>query len=126
MVFFGYMVFSILFGLLADRYGRWKCIAHCVPNSPARREDMLLPSDVQVQGPATHEVGHSRVVLKNGLSWAQWLTPVILALWEAEILLISFLWGAYFSLLTSFAPSYIWFVFLRTMVGCGVSGHSQG
>ncbi|KAJ8782931.1 hypothetical protein J1605_009539 [Eschrichtius robustus] len=56
MVFFGYMVFSILFGLLADRYGRWK------------------------------------------------------------ILLISFLWGAYFSLLTSFSPSYIWFVFLRTMV----------
>ncbi|XP_063106631.1 putative transporter SVOPL isoform X1 [Cavia porcellus] len=66
MVFFGYMVSSILFGLLADRYGRWK------------------------------------------------------------ILLISFLWGAYFSLLTSFAPSYIWFVFLRTMVGCGVSGHAQG
>uniref|UniRef100_A0A8C6BAD2 SVOP like n=1 Tax=Monodon monoceros TaxID=40151 RepID=A0A8C6BAD2_MONMO len=65
MVFFGYMVFSILFGLLADRYGRWK------------------------------------------------------------ILLISFLWGAYFSLLTSFSPSYIWFVFLRTMVGCGVSGHAQ-
>ncbi|XP_032339337.1 putative transporter SVOPL isoform X2 [Camelus ferus] len=24
MVFFGYMVFSILFGVLADRYGRWK------------------------------------------------------------------------------------------------------
>ncbi|XP_037692001.1 putative transporter SVOPL isoform X2 [Choloepus didactylus] len=66
MVFFGYMVFSILFGLLADRYGRWK------------------------------------------------------------VLLISFLWGAYFSLLTSFSPSYIWFVFLRTMVGCGVSGHAQG
>ncbi|XP_077915958.1 putative transporter SVOPL [Halichoerus grypus] len=66
MVFFGYMIFSILFGLLADRYGRWK------------------------------------------------------------ILLISFLWGAYFSLLTSFSPSYIWFVFLRTMVGCGVSGHAQG
>nr|XP_045016855.1 putative transporter SVOPL isoform X2 [Jaculus jaculus] len=66
MVFFGYMMSSILFGLLADRYGRWK------------------------------------------------------------ILLISFLWGAYFSLLTSFSPSYIWFVFLRTMVGCGVSGHAQG
>ncbi|XP_036103101.1 putative transporter SVOPL [Molossus molossus] len=66
MVFFGYMVFSILFGLLADRYGRWK------------------------------------------------------------ILFISFLWGAYFSLLTSFSPSYIWFVFLRTLVGCGVSGHAQG
>ncbi|XP_062472401.1 putative transporter SVOPL isoform X4 [Pezoporus occidentalis] len=66
MVFFGYMVFSIVLGLLADRYGRWK------------------------------------------------------------ILLLSFLWGAYFSLLTSFAPSYIWFVFLRAMVGGGVSGHAQG
>ncbi|KAL2309346.1 hypothetical protein Nmel_005540 [Mimus melanotis] len=66
MVFFGYMVFSIVLGLLADRYGRWK------------------------------------------------------------ILLLSFLWAAYFSLLTSFAPSYIWFVFLRTMVGGGVSGHAQG
>ncbi|XP_074839920.1 putative transporter SVOPL isoform X2 [Carettochelys insculpta] len=66
MVFFGYMVFSILFGLLADRYGRWK------------------------------------------------------------ILLISFIWGAYFSLLTSFSPTYTWFVFLRALVGCGVSGHAQG
>ncbi|MEE6520024.1 hypothetical protein FKM82_017805 [Ascaphus truei] len=66
MVFFGYMVFSILLGLLADRYGRLK------------------------------------------------------------VLLISFLWGAFFSLLTSFSPSYIWFVFLRCMVGCGVSGHAQG
>ncbi|XP_069084085.1 putative transporter SVOPL isoform X1 [Pleurodeles waltl] len=43
-----------------------------------------------------------------------------------KILLISFIWGTYFSLLTSFAPSYGWFVFLRCMVGCGVSGHSQG
>ncbi|XP_029896554.1 putative transporter SVOPL isoform X4 [Aquila chrysaetos chrysaetos] len=50
MVFFGYMVFSIVLGLLADRYGRWK------------------------------------------------------------ILLLSFLWAAYFSLLTSFAPSYIWLI----------------
>uniref|UniRef100_A0A8D0CET4 SVOP like n=1 Tax=Salvator merianae TaxID=96440 RepID=A0A8D0CET4_SALMN len=66
MVFFGYMLSSVVFGLLADRYGRWK------------------------------------------------------------ILLFSFIWGAYFSLLTSFSPSYIWFVFLRTMVGCGVSGHAQG
>ncbi|KAL9853914.1 LOW QUALITY PROTEIN: putative transporter SVOPL [Geothlypis trichas] len=66
MVFFGYMVFSIVLGLLADRYGRWK------------------------------------------------------------ILLLSFLWAAYFSLLTSFAPSYTWFVFLRAMVGGGVSGHAQG
>lgn len=24
MVFFGYMVFSVVLGLLADRYGRWK------------------------------------------------------------------------------------------------------
>ncbi|NXJ81259.1 SVOP protein, partial [Trogon melanurus] len=66
MVFFGYMVFSIVLGLLADRYGRWK------------------------------------------------------------ILLLSFLWASYFSLLTSFAPSYIWFVFLRAMVGGGVAGHAQG
>ncbi|XP_072006639.1 putative transporter SVOPL isoform X2 [Engystomops pustulosus] len=66
MVFFGYMIFSIVLGLLADRYGRLK------------------------------------------------------------ILTLSFLWGAYFSLLTSFAPTYAWFVFLRCMVGCGVSGHSQG
>ncbi|NXC58485.1 SVOP protein, partial [Aleadryas rufinucha] len=43
-----------------------------------------------------------------------------------HILLLSFLWAAYFSLLTSFAPSYIWFVFLRAMVGGGVSGHAQG
>ncbi|CAN2391886.1 transporter SVOPL, partial [Pristimantis euphronides] len=66
MVFFGYMIFSIILGLLADRYGRLK------------------------------------------------------------ILVISFLWGAYFSLLTSFSPSYSWFVFLRCLVGCGVSGHAQG
>ncbi|XP_054243055.1 putative transporter SVOPL [Indicator indicator] len=66
MVFFGYMVFSIVLGLLADRYGRWK------------------------------------------------------------ILLLSFLWASYFSLLTSFAPSYVWFVLLRAMVGGGVSGHTQG
>nr|DBA30265.1 TPA: hypothetical protein GDO54_006273 [Pyxicephalus adspersus] len=56
MVFFGYMIFSIILGLLADRYGRLK------------------------------------------------------------ILVISFLWGAYFSLLTSFAPTYGWFVFLRCML----------
>ncbi|KAJ8382707.1 hypothetical protein SKAU_G00034850 [Synaphobranchus kaupii] len=37
-----------------------------------------------------------------------------------------FLWAAYFSLLTSFAPSYGWFIFLRSMVGCGVAGASQG
>ena len=28
MVFFGYMVFSVALGLLADRYGRWKVSGH--------------------------------------------------------------------------------------------------
>ncbi|KAM9705726.1 putative transporter SVOPL isoform 1-T4 [Menidia menidia] len=37
-----------------------------------------------------------------------------------------FVWSAYFSLLTSFAPSYGWFIFLRSLVGCGVAGVSQG
>ncbi|XP_041637301.1 putative transporter SVOPL [Cheilinus undulatus] len=37
-----------------------------------------------------------------------------------------FVWCAYFSLLTSFAPSYGWFVFLRGMVGCGMAAVSQG
>lgn len=37
-----------------------------------------------------------------------------------------FVWSSYFSLLTSFAPSYSWFIFLRSMVGCGVAGVSQG
>uniref|UniRef100_A0A3Q3IYS1 Major facilitator superfamily (MFS) profile domain-containing protein n=1 Tax=Monopterus albus TaxID=43700 RepID=A0A3Q3IYS1_MONAL len=32
-----------------------------------------------------------------------------------------FVWSTYFSLLTSFAPSYGWFIFLRSMVGCGVA-----
>ncbi|CAJ1054453.1 putative transporter SVOPL [Xyrichtys novacula] len=37
-----------------------------------------------------------------------------------------FAWSSYFSLLTSFAPSYGWFIFLRSMVGCGVALVSQG
>ncbi|XP_059181955.1 putative transporter SVOPL [Centropristis striata] len=37
-----------------------------------------------------------------------------------------FVWSAYFSLLTSFSPSYGWFIFLRSMVGCGIAGASQG
>ncbi|MBN3304960.1 SVOPL protein, partial [Amia calva] len=37
-----------------------------------------------------------------------------------------FAWSLYFSFLTSFSPSYGWFVFLRTMVGGGVSGTAQG
>ncbi|XP_069758707.1 putative transporter SVOPL [Narcine bancroftii] len=43
-----------------------------------------------------------------------------------KILLISTIWSSYYSGLTSFAHTYGWFVFLRSMVGCGVSGHSQG
>uniref|UniRef100_A0A3P8UXQ3 SVOP-like n=1 Tax=Cynoglossus semilaevis TaxID=244447 RepID=A0A3P8UXQ3_CYNSE len=37
-----------------------------------------------------------------------------------------FVWSAYFSLLTSFAPTYSWFIFLRSLVGCGVAAVSQG
>uniref|UniRef100_A0A8C9RDA8 SVOP-like n=1 Tax=Scleropages formosus TaxID=113540 RepID=A0A8C9RDA8_SCLFO len=37
-----------------------------------------------------------------------------------------FVLSSYFSLLTSFAPSYVWFIFLRSLVGCGVAGTSQG
>ncbi|XP_076861330.1 putative transporter SVOPL [Brachyhypopomus gauderio] len=37
-----------------------------------------------------------------------------------------FVWASYFSLLTSFAPTYGWFIFLRSMVGCGVAATSQG
>ncbi|KAK3517692.1 hypothetical protein QTP70_015673 [Hemibagrus guttatus] len=37
-----------------------------------------------------------------------------------------FMWAAYFSVLTSFAPTYGWFIFLRSMVGCGVAATSQG
>ncbi|XP_031414596.1 putative transporter SVOPL [Clupea harengus] len=37
-----------------------------------------------------------------------------------------FIWAAYFSLLTSFAPTYGWFIFLRSLVGCGVAATSQG
>ncbi|XP_051886481.1 putative transporter SVOPL isoform X2 [Pristis pectinata] len=43
-----------------------------------------------------------------------------------KILLISTIWSSYYSGLTSFAHTYGWFVFLRSMVGSGVSGHSQG
>uniref|UniRef100_A0AAY5EKW7 SVOP-like n=1 Tax=Electrophorus electricus TaxID=8005 RepID=A0AAY5EKW7_ELEEL len=37
-----------------------------------------------------------------------------------------FVWASYFSLLTSFAPTYGWFIFLYSMVGCGVAATSQG
>ncbi|XP_060746056.1 putative transporter SVOPL isoform X2 [Tachysurus vachellii] len=37
-----------------------------------------------------------------------------------------FMWAAYFSMLTSFAPTYGWFIYLRSMVGCGVAATSQG
>lgn len=42
------------------------------------------------------------------------------------VVVLGFVWSSYFSLLTSFAPSYGWFIFLRSMVGCGVAGVSQG
>ncbi|CAL9682614.1 unnamed protein product [Knipowitschia caucasica] len=42
------------------------------------------------------------------------------------VVFCGFVWSAYFSLLTSFAPTYGWFIFLRSMVGCGVAGVSQG
>ncbi|XP_072309675.1 putative transporter SVOPL [Eucyclogobius newberryi] len=43
-----------------------------------------------------------------------------------KVVFAGFVWSAYFSLLTSFAPTYGWFIFLRSMVGCGVAGVSQG
>ncbi|XP_078077338.1 putative transporter SVOPL [Mustelus asterias] len=43
-----------------------------------------------------------------------------------KILLLVTVWSSYYSGVTSFAHTYGWFVFLRSMVGCGVAGHSQG
>ncbi|KAF7650433.1 hypothetical protein LDENG_00126270 [Lucifuga dentata] len=43
-----------------------------------------------------------------------------------KVVFCGFVWGAYFSILTSFAPSYGWFIFLRSMVGCGAAAVSQG
>lgn len=43
-----------------------------------------------------------------------------------QVVFGGFMWAAYFSMLTSFAPSYGWFIFLRSMVGCGVAAASQG
>uniref|UniRef100_UPI00398E7F30 putative transporter SVOPL n=1 Tax=Pristiophorus japonicus TaxID=55135 RepID=UPI00398E7F30 len=43
-----------------------------------------------------------------------------------KVLLLATVWSSYYSGVTSFAPTYGWFVFLRSMVGCGVAGHSQG
>nr|XP_055047045.1 putative transporter SVOPL [Misgurnus anguillicaudatus]XP_055047046.1 putative transporter SVOPL [Misgurnus anguillicaudatus] len=43
-----------------------------------------------------------------------------------KVVFCGFLWASYFSLLTSFSPSYGWFIFLRCMVGCGVAATSQG
>lgn len=44
----------------------------------------------------------------------------------SQVVFSGFVWASYFSLLTSFAPSYGWFIFLRCMVGCGVAATSQG
>ncbi|KAM6962108.1 putative transporter SVOPL [Tautogolabrus adspersus] len=43
-----------------------------------------------------------------------------------KVVFAGFVWSSYFSMLTSFAPSYGWFIFLRSMVGCGIAGASQG
>ncbi|XP_030210909.1 putative transporter SVOPL isoform X2 [Gadus morhua] len=43
-----------------------------------------------------------------------------------KVVVAGFFWSAYFSFLTSYAPSYGWFIFLRSLVGCGVAGVSQG
>ena len=43
-----------------------------------------------------------------------------------QVVVAGFFWSAYFSFLTSYAPSYGWFIFLRSLVGCGVAGVSQG
>ncbi|XP_048091522.1 putative transporter SVOPL isoform X2 [Alosa alosa] len=43
-----------------------------------------------------------------------------------EVVCGGFVWAAYFSLLTSFSPTYGWFIFLRSLVGCGVAATSQG
>ncbi|XP_067907151.1 putative transporter SVOPL isoform X4 [Heterodontus francisci] len=43
-----------------------------------------------------------------------------------KVLLLVTVWSSYYSGLTSFAHTYGWFVFLRSMVGCGVAGQSQG
>ncbi|XP_034529614.1 putative transporter SVOPL [Notolabrus celidotus] len=43
-----------------------------------------------------------------------------------KVVFAGFVWSSYFSLLTSFAPTYGWFIFLRSMVGCGVAAVSQG
>lgn len=44
----------------------------------------------------------------------------------AQVVFGGFVWASYFSLLTSFSPTYGWFIFLRCMVGCGVAATSQG
>uniref|UniRef100_UPI00358EBAAB putative transporter SVOPL isoform X1 n=2 Tax=Myxine glutinosa TaxID=7769 RepID=UPI00358EBAAB len=66
VVFSGYMVFSGLWGLSADRYGR------------------------------------------------------------KTVLFLATVFSVFYCLLTSFAPNYLWFLFLRGMVGCGISGQVQG
>ncbi|XP_077566281.1 putative transporter SVOPL [Stigmatopora nigra] len=43
-----------------------------------------------------------------------------------KVLVGGFVWSAYFSVLTSFAPTYPWFILLRSLVGCGVAAGSQG
>ena len=97
MVFLGFMVCGVLSGYVADRYGRWK-VKHVSVFSH------------------THHVWRHHV----------YVYVCVCVCVCVQVVFGGFVWSAYFSLLTSFAPSYGWFIFLRSMVGCGVAGVSQG
>ncbi|XP_027139640.1 putative transporter SVOPL isoform X3 [Larimichthys crocea] len=80
-------------------------------------------------------MGSSNIVEAMEIMLLAVVSPEIRCEWKLDdwqVALVStvvfggFVWSAYFSLLTSFAPSYGWFIFLRSMVGCGVAGVSQG
>ncbi|KAF6738482.1 putative transporter SVOPL [Oryzias melastigma] len=80
-------------------------------------------------------MGSSSIVEAMEIMLLAVVSPEIRCEWKLDdwqVALVStvvfggFVWSAYFSLLTSFAPSYGWFIFLRSMVGCGVAGVSQG
>ena len=101
MVFFGFMVCGVLGGYIADRYGRWK-----VKHTLIFTLQIIFVLDCLPNRLCIH---FSLCVYTCN-----------------QVVFGGFVWSAYFSLLTSFAPSYGWFVFLRSMVGCGVAGVSQG
>ncbi|XP_032804853.2 putative transporter SVOPL isoform X2 [Petromyzon marinus] len=43
-----------------------------------------------------------------------------------KVLLLVTIWSSYWSGISSFSPTYGWFVFLRFLMGCGIGGQSQG